>query len=146
MTRHSWPACAWAEPAVAPGAEPVPMSTVTAAALPAARTAASRRDVRKLRRMAVPFLAQVSGALSGLGESVNGSGTCLPRRHSESQPLTEDLPGNDRADFRNVPEHASMVCMTETARTNGPARVTIREVAEAAGVSIATVSRVLNGR
>ena len=35
--------------------------------------------------------------------------------------------------------------MTELARNNGPARVTIREVADAAGVSIATVSRVLNG-
>src|SRR3954466_852185 len=35
--------------------------------------------------------------------------------------------------------------MSELARSNGPARVTIREVADAAGVSIATVSRVLNG-
>src|SRR5581483_5413308 len=46
--------------------------------------------------------------------------------------------------FVNVPEHASISPMTslDTSRR----RATIREIADLAGVSIATVSRVVNGR
>src|SRR5437762_4634419 len=45
--------------------------------------------------------------------------------------------------FRNVPERASMHVMSDPAHRSS--RVTIREIADLAGVSIATVSRVVNG-
>src|SRR6266498_4373175 len=44
--------------------------------------------------------------------------------------------------FRNVPEHDSMKGVAEPAQQ----RLTIRQIADLAGVSIATAARVLNGR
>src|SRR5207248_3691364 len=74
-----------------------------------------------------------------VAENVSGTVTQFLRRCQASD--LRNLRPIGAREFRNVPEHASMDRMAEPAH-----RTTIREIADLAGVSIATVSRVLNGR
>src|SRR5438552_18852538 len=80
ITRHWCPAFG---PARAAGAAPVATSTAVAASAAATGMAASRRELRKLRRIGCPF-SPGRGDIAGTDvESVNGSGTCLPRQSPE---------------------------------------------------------------
>src|SRR5215211_3926682 len=141
MTRHSWPAAAIAVPEGIAGA----VALLTSAATAVAVTAVASRRVRRLR-ICCPFSPIVGRFRAVSAEAGNVSGT-VTRPKCQSQAVSAiSAPSHGGVDYRNVPEHASIEDMTELARAQRPSRVTIREVADLAGVSIATVSRVLNGR
>src|SRR5438067_5246317 len=147
MTRHWWPANAPPEAAVAAGAVPAPASAARAVRPAAARTAASRRDGRKLNRMCCPFSP-------GIGRNDRTRHRVRKRfRNVFTTNLSEESSPGDNPEETIVPEcsgtcfNGAMALADPTRDGNKrPSRVTIREVAELAGVSIATVSRVLNGR
>src|SRR5439155_16423883 len=73
----------------------------------------------------------------------------LPRRRGQSQGFSRDPSGEIRESFpkrSGTDSMAGMSGLVETGGKGGRGRATIREIAELAGVSIATVSRVVNGR
>src|SRR6266702_2054719 len=136
MTRQR---CAAVGAATRPTAAGVPaVRTVARAAQPAAAaTAASRRVEQRLRRIGCPFSP---------GQRANAAESNLPETFPE--PFTtiflwksSSTLGFSSPNLREFPKHASIRCMAQVAR-----RTTIRHIADQAGVSIATVSRVLNGR
>src|SRR6059058_4177742 len=138
MTRHLCAAVNEAEPFVAAGAEAVPRRARTArpATTP---TATSRRVERKLRRICGPFSPGVGRwGVGGPRRPVNVSGTVTTVGWAKSRA--------DSTIFRSRAEKVSGTCFNAFMAELAHSRVTIREVADEAGVSIATVSRVLNGR
>ena len=118
--------------------------TVATVAAPATTATATQRVVRSLRRIGCPpFSPGRSRAVCNrVSESVSGSVNTFSVEH-RVKPFCPQIAGKMRPIL--VPERSG-TCFNAAMAQVAPHRLTIRQIADLAGVSIATVSRVLNGR
>ena len=137
MTRHLWPAAILTGLSVAAGVDA--LRAAANATQPVATATAIQRDDGILRRIGCSFLAQGWAVDRLFPKTFPESLTGLLQ---ESQALSRKL----LVKWGYCVPERSGTCFNERMAQAASSRPTIREIADQAGVSIATVSRVLNGR